>query len=224
MSTALLLLLSGVLIGAGVSLIWRDVHRRQRDAFVLYRDPAVGAETRSDVEITVSHRPASVPLESPKQAAVQIARPRPVTGAPVDATAVQDAFPRPDAARPSATAQQWAALQAVINAAVDQVNSVLGGAGVSIGSPGEPSWSMDRAYGVHRRVLVGGESVAWLRLQCTPDGVLNALVKAHKDELAAVNAQASAPASGLSIGLASHLLSECLKPTAAYAGTPGRHA
>jgi hypothetical protein len=227
MSTTLLLLLSGVLIGAGVSLIWRDVRRRQRDAFVLYRDPAPSAEASPDVEITVSHRPASVPLatvrpvaEAPKPR-VEVVRPRPAPSAAVETRPEQDAFPRADAARPSATAQQWAALQAGLSAAVEQVNSVLAGAGVSIGSPGEPSWSMDRAYGAHRRVLVGGESVAWLRLQCTPDGVLNALVKAHKDELAELNAQASAPASGLSIGRASDLLSECLKPTAAYAVRAG---
>ena len=39
MTTMLLLLLSGVLIGTGVSLVWRDVHNKRRDAFVLSRDP-----------------------------------------------------------------------------------------------------------------------------------------------------------------------------------------
>src|SRR5262245_38637233 len=189
MSTALLLLISALLIAAGVSLIWRDIHKKHRDAFILYRDPAAHPDTPADVEITVSHRPASAPPASAGPASV----PAPAAASP-PAAGEQDAFPRPDASRPSATAQQWATVQPALGAAVEQVNSVLAGAGVSIGPPGEPSWSLDRAYGAHRRVLVGDDSVAWLRLQCTADGVLNALVKAHKDDLAEVNAQASAPA------------------------------
>ena len=38
MTTAILLILSGVLIGTGIGLIWRDVHKKRRDAFVLPRD------------------------------------------------------------------------------------------------------------------------------------------------------------------------------------------
>ena len=44
MTTMLLLLLSGVLIGTGVSLIWRDLHNKRRDAFVLSRDPKADPE------------------------------------------------------------------------------------------------------------------------------------------------------------------------------------
>ena len=62
MTTMLLLLLSGVLIGTGVSLIWRDVHSKRRDAFVLSRDPKADPELEPDVEITVSRPAASVPL------------------------------------------------------------------------------------------------------------------------------------------------------------------
>ena len=54
MTTMLLLLLSGVLIGTGVSLIWRDVHSKRRDAFVLSRDPKADPELEPDVEVTVS--------------------------------------------------------------------------------------------------------------------------------------------------------------------------
>jgi hypothetical protein len=132
-----------------------------------------------------------------------------------------EALPRPDAARPSVTAQQWATLQPAISAAVEQVNTVLAGAGVQVGPAGEPSLSIDRAYGAHRRILTGGESVGWLRLQCTTDGKLHAAAKAHKDELAEINAESSVPALGLSVGRASDLLSECLKPTAAYAVRTG---
>lgn len=224
MTTTLLLLLSCVLIGTGVSLIWRDLHRRQRDAFVLWRDPATEAGAEPEVEITVSRRAASAPL--PTAAPAETRQPAGSLGSKLqplvsDNLDGDDALPRPDAGRPSATAQQWAGLQPVVNAAVEQVNAVLAGAGVSVGAPGEPSWGMSKAYGSHRRVLVGGESLAWLRLELTGDGRLNAAVKAHKDDLAEINAEATGPASGLSTARISDLLSECLKPAASYAMRAG---
>jgi hypothetical protein len=95
---------------------------------------------------------------------------------------------------------------------------VLAGAGVQIGAPGEPSWSlMKRGYGVHRRLLIGGDSVAWLRLELGADGQVQASVKSHKDDLAAINATASAAADGLDVAGASDLLSAALKLAAAYA-------
>jgi hypothetical protein len=97
------------------------------------------------------------------------------------------------------------------------VNAVLAGAGVSLGAPGEPSWSMNRGYGAYRRVLVGGESLAWLRLELDAGGRLQAGVKAHKEDLAAINANSSVAAHGLSTARASDLLSECLKPAASFA-------
>lgn len=226
MSTTLLLLLSGVLIGAGVSLIWRDIHKRQREAFVLYRDSAGGPETPPDVEIVVSRRTSSAPVAARPANASGETQPvlssQPTTRPP--AASVEDPLPRADAGRPAATAQHWAALQSVIKPAVEQVNGVLEGSGVVVGPPGEPSWSMDRAFGAHRRVLIDNESVAWLRLQCTADGALNAVVKAHKDALAEINAEAVAPATQLTVPRISDLLSECLKPAAGYAMRTGGDA
>ena len=46
-------------------------------------------------------------------------------------------------------------------------------------------------------MLLQGESVAWLRLELSPDGRLHASVKAHKDERAEINAAADTPAKGL---------------------------
>jgi hypothetical protein len=97
------------------------------------------------------------------------------------------------------------------------VNAVLAGAGVSLAVPGEPSWSINRGYGAYRRVLVDGESLAWLRLEIDAEGRLHAGVKAHKEDLAAINANSSVAAHGLSTARASDLLSECLKPTASLA-------
>ena len=226
MTTMLLLLLSGALIGTGISLVWRDLHNKRRDAFVLSRDPKADPGSEPDIEITVSRSAASVPISKPapveapalrrslSSQLLRIAR----GGVPAaDEAPKEDALPPPDAARPSATAQQWAALQPVVSTAVEQVNAVLTGAGVAIGTPGEPSWGENKAYGSDRRIVVGGQSLAWLRLECTAGGRLFAAVKAHEDSLAEINSDASAPAAGLSIGRVSDLLSECLKPAAGYA-------
>ncbi len=66
MTTMLLLLLSGALIGTGVSLIWRDLHNKRRDAFVLSRDPEGRSGGRSPMSRLRSRAPAaSVPLSKP---------------------------------------------------------------------------------------------------------------------------------------------------------------
>jgi hypothetical protein len=106
----------------------------------------------------------------------------------------------------------------VLDGAVERVSGVLAGAGVTIGAPGKPAWNlMKSGYGVHRRILIGGDSVAWLRLELGADGQVQASVKAHKDDLAAINASASVAADGLNVARASDLLSECMKLPAAYA-------
>jgi hypothetical protein len=213
MTTTVLLILSGVLIGTGVSLIWRDVHRRRRDAFVLRRDPQSETEPAPDLEITIARRGAAEPRAQLASAGSQLLPPEPDAG--------DDAPPRLGTARSSALAKQWSALQPVIGDAVEQVNAVLAGAGVAVGSTGEASWSLDRGYGAYRRILVAGESLAWLRLELDADGNLQAGVKAHKEDMADINGSSSAPAQGLTTARASDLLSECLKPAAAYAVRAG---
>jgi hypothetical protein len=190
-TTALLLLLSAALIVAGVGLIWRDVYRKGREAFLVRADPT---GVHPQAEVTVARQ------------------------APDPPSAFPAAAPPADAGHPPETAAQWAALQPVIAAAIEQVNAVLAGAGVAVGAPGQPSWSMlGRGYGVYRRILVGGESLAWLRLELGADSQLQASVKAHKEDFAAINASSAVAGHGLNIARASDLLSECLKPAASLA-------
>jgi hypothetical protein len=209
MSTPILLLLSGILIGTGVTLVWRDLTRKKRDAFILRREPEMATEQEPEVEITFATR-APEPPKSNAQPAIQLR-----AGAEK---------------RSSPLAEQWAALQPAIAAAVEQVNRVLAPAGVGIGPPGEPSWSLSRGdYGVYRRVLIGAESKAWLRLELGNERQLHAGLKAHEESLAAINASSSLPASGLTTGKVADLLSEVLKPTASFAviasgGDPKRKA
>jgi hypothetical protein len=221
MTTMLLLLASALLIGTGLGLIWRDVLGKRRDAFVLSRDSSGTAALESDVEIAVSRPPASAPLamarggmHEPQEASLG-GKLRSLAGTGASAEA---GLLRPDAGRPSATALQWATLQPVISTAVEQVNSVLAGAGVAIGTQGEPSLGSNKAYGSERRILVAGKSLALLRLECTPGGRLKASVTADDETLAdQINGDASTLASRADIARVSDLLSECLKPVASYA-------
>ena len=47
MKTTLILIISGILIGAGISIIWRDVRKRRRSPFVSQR----AAQFDADPEI-----------------------------------------------------------------------------------------------------------------------------------------------------------------------------
>lgn len=197
-TTAILLVVSAALIAAGVALIWRDMHPRAREAFRVRGDPTT---PHPEVEVTVADAdPDPDPLP-----------------AFVGGRSRARAPPPPAAGEEPDAAAQWTALQPAIAAAVEQVNTVLAGANVAIGAPGAPSWSMNRGYGVYRRILVGGESLAWLRIELGADGRVHAGVKAHKDDLAVVNANSSVAARSLNIAGASDLLSECLKPAASFA-------
>jgi hypothetical protein len=197
-TTAILLAVSATLIAAGVALIWRDIRPRAREAFRARGDPT---SPHPEVEVTLAH-PDPDPDPLP---------------AFVSGRSRARAEPPPASREEPDAAAQWTALQPTIAAAVDQVNAVLTAANVAIGAPGAPSWSMNRGYGVYRRILVGGESLAWLRIELGADGQLHAGVKAHKDEFAVVNASASVAARSLNVAGASDLLSECLKPAASVA-------
>jgi hypothetical protein len=195
MTTTVLLLLSAALIVAGIALIWRDVQRGHRNAFLVRGDRPALTSADPELEVTVAHRDL----------------------APAMAALPAEEVPPSAPVHTREAARQWAAIEPVLSAAVEQVNAVLAGAGVAVGAGSEPSRSMSRGYGVYRRILLGGESVAWLRLELDADGQLQAMVKAHKDDFAGVNTGSHVATRGLDIARASDLLSECLKPAASLA-------
>jgi hypothetical protein len=109
-------------------------------------------------------------------------------------------------------------LQPVIGSAVEQVNAVLAPAGVAIDTSGEPSWGPDQGYGSDRHILAGGQSLAWLRLECMQGGRLKASVTAHDQSLATeIEADGAVPVAEATIARLSELLSKCMKPVASYA-------
>lgn len=193
MSTTALLLISAGLIAAGLMLVWRDVRKRQRGAFVLQRDKQSAPQALPDVEITIARPGRELPVSTPSTEA---------------ATGFLDS--------PTVT-KRWDLLQPVITAALRQVNLVLAGARVEVGPPGPPSRSINGAFGANCRLLIANENVGSLRLQVTVHDQVHARVKAHGREAAAINASSSAPVQEFTPARASDLLSEVMKPAAAFA-------
>ena len=212
MNTAFLLLLSAALIGAGIGILWRDVHFAGRRAFAPNSD--LDGKTNSNDEGGTSKASAGS-----KDSAGRIhGLGRKPANEPAGAKVKTTDPPGQDTVPPQATAQQWAALQPIIHSAVEQVNSVLAQADLTIGAADAPTLGMGKAYGASRLIEARGKAFAQLRLECTPAGRLKASLTAQDDRLAEeVNGDASTLASDASIGVVSDLLSECLKPATAYA-------
>jgi len=221
MTTTLVLIASGILIGAGITLIWRDVLRNRRKvlAFVLPRDqPPAAHVAGEEVEITIQPTKARKPLAafadlvSLVSATTSSEPPKPDRHEPT--------FDGPSAEREALTAveQQWANLEPVISAGVAQVNTILATAVLTLGAQGKASWSYkNRGYGAYRRLLMGEESLGWTRIELSQDGTLMVDLKAHKDAWASINGRATTPAEGITRTAVSDLLSGCLKAAASRA-------
>ena len=231
MTTALYLVLSGILIGAGISLIWRDVRKKSRGSFTLQRDArSVAAH---EVEVTIARTAEEPVRRAPRRAAAALAPSfaaapgangtQALTSAALTSAALASAAPAHavDPSRQSARLaleRQWSLLQPAIAAAVARTNTLVAAVQLFIGPAGEPAWSYkNRGYGVHRRLLMGGESVAWLRLELLAEGRLRANVKAHRDDGAGFNASAETAVVGVDGERVGALLLECLQPATAFA-------
>ncbi|KAB2919455.1 MAG: hypothetical protein F9K29_05175 [Hyphomicrobiaceae bacterium] len=218
MTTTLMLIASGILIGAGITVFWRDIQRSRRKAFVVPRDAA--AATDAEVEITIARGDDGTARKAARAKApvLSASAPAPLAEAEPDRTAEEEARRARERQRQAAIEERWVDLQPTLAAGVANVNAVLNPGQLAVGSPGDAAWSYkNEGFGHYRRLLVGDVSVAWLRVELCDDDRLHARVKAHKDNLQNINAAADAPAGGLSpVGVAD-LLSVCLKPAAAIA-------
>ncbi|MET0652476.1 MAG: hypothetical protein ABWY63_08150 [Hyphomicrobiaceae bacterium] len=227
MTTTLALIASGILIGAGISVIWRDVMRNRGKtlAFLLQRDLPVADSAREDVEITIAPAKARKPLfayaDLLSLVSGEPSKPEPEKREPTFAAATFDP-PSPEREGLAAVEQQWANLEPVVAAGVAQVNTILSAASLTLGAQGKTSWSYkNRGYGAFRRLLMGEESLGWVRIELVQDGTLLVDIKAHKDAWAAINGKATAPAEGITRTAVSDLLAGCLKPAAARAAQSG---
>ena len=220
MTTALILIASGILIGAGIGVIWRDVQRTRRRAFVLQRE-AQGT-TEPEVEIVISRN--ELETARTQSTARRVAERAAANGRAKEKIAEGDdesdkggaEQAAPDATLP--LEQQWRVLNPILETAIGTVNAVLAPVKLAIGPSGEPSWSYKNAgYGAHRRLMLNDESIGWLRLELTSDSRFTAVLRAHKDEVAEVNGSAETATASLNAAHASDILSRCLEPAARHA-------
>jgi pyruvate/2-oxoglutarate dehydrogenase complex dihydrolipoamide acyltransferase (E2) component len=217
MTTALILIASGILIGAGIGVIWRDVRRSRRRAFVLQRD--VQATVEPEVEIVISRGDTAVTLSQPMARAAPAApAANGQAGEAAVAGSAKELAEQPVPGGSLSLEQQWLVLKPILAVAIGSVNGVLAPVKLSIAASGEPAWSYKKtAYGTPRRVMLGEESLGWLRLELTADGRFLATLKAHKDEQAEINGSAETATATLNPAHAGDVLSRCLEPAARYA-------
>jgi hypothetical protein len=193
MTSALLLILSGVLIGAGLSMVLRDTRRLRRGAFALAREATAPGMERSGERSTAS---ATGHAQQPLPAI-----PDPTKGGNAEESA----------GRPS-LAEQWALLEPSLDAGVTRANALLAPEQVVLGASSAADWSYrQRGYGAYRRLLLGRDSIAWLRLELTAEKRLHASLKAHRDDRADINATAQRTVEGFNPEVATDLLLECLR-------------
>ena len=202
-TSAWLLLLGGILIGAGFTLIVRDRGRtphnlaRRTDGRTSATDDPAGAFARAKAPVVgVAHAEGETARAGPERMGPSLA-------------------------------QQWALLAPLLEAAVADTNALLAPERLALGASRAADWSYrQRGYGAHRRLLLAGDSIAWLRLELTAEGSLQANVKAHDEKRAAINASAERAAAGVTSQQVTELLLACLRPVAgtaaqARAGTDG---
>ena len=107
----------------------------------------------------------------------------------------------------------WPKLSPEISAAVTAINQSNRHLALSIGPPGEPTWSLhNRGFGDYRRVSIGGDSIAWLRLELSSDMRISALLRAHDANHENIN-RTSAVDRPLVASRLTGALAECLTPS-----------
>jgi hypothetical protein len=216
MVRSLILLTSILLIGAGLSLIIRDLRRSRRKTAEPAHQNAADAEAQ--VQILVAPESAlqlsGTSAVGRRADASPAADRRAATSLPAALKSVVDAL---TIEQGNTIEQQWSDIQPMVLAGATKVNAVLSLAGLSLSTPGAPCWSYKKeGYGTYQRLLLGNENLARLRLELSQDGKLHAYVKAQASHDADLNGAASTAVANLTAAAAGDVLSACLKPAAAY--------
>src|SRR6187200_624691 len=118
MTTAISLIVSGALIGAGMSIIWLDARARRRRAFISKRDARASPHPEGEAEITISYDPQPTTAQALPLAATAVSAPAPE----VDEASLPPATARrPEPSRPGVhlpLEQEWSNLQRALAAGV----------------------------------------------------------------------------------------------------------
>jgi hypothetical protein len=244
-------ILSGILIGVGMHMLWRDTSTNRPN--LLQRRGDVPPPIESLADVTITHQPllaagAVAPAASSATSITARATPPPAarsTPAPV-AAGPQRTPPPPFAASPTSalnilgstidrilaenTDEQrtldrsphaqtiWPSLDPRIQNAIVVLLPLLTRAGVGLGAVGDPGWSpKSRGFGTYRRIMIAGESLAWLRTEALDAERLRIAVRAHRGEQALLNTGVELPITGLTPNHLVEALATTLKPAAEYA-------
>jgi hypothetical protein len=221
MVSALLLILSAILIGTGVSLIVRDMRARRRGLGLEQEERPPGRTAGTTVAANSRSHPGSLPRDLAGQAAalpeLSTSLLRAITGEPRTGAGDQDNL---GDGRPS-LAEEWRAVQPMLHSAVERVNVLLAPQQLALGQASAADWNYRRhGYGAYHRVLLRGDSVAWLRLELTNTARLHAALKAHSDDRASINRSAECALADLDAVRAADLLLDCLRSAAGSPALP----
>ena len=213
MTTAIILIVSGILIGAGISIIWRDARARRRRAFVQQarrsRQPPIPRPRPRSPSPTTPSRPGAAAAACrdrralrPPLTSTSRARPRPLPGAPSPRAPVCTS--RSSRSGPTCSRR--------VAAGVDKINAVLAPVRLLRRRAPASRPGATRTGAMAPTVACCWTARAWRGCgsSCRPTARLHASVKAHKDDRAEINAAADAPAKGLNAASASDLLAKCL--------------
>jgi hypothetical protein len=226
--TAPVFIFSGILIGAGIHMLWREFRNYRHNSFTAGSGIPSSKARETEVEVMISRRDgkqlrAPDPLRQEKDTPGSVLRELERTLAQIKADTIE-----PDVIEPTvrlrlpAIERNWSGLQACINEGIGKISRVLAPIGLVIAAAGDPVWRLgNKGFGVYRRLLVAGDSIGWLRIELGADGQLHVAVRAHREHQALLNSSAKASALGMTSARASDLLAECLKPAAMYAAWMG---
>jgi hypothetical protein len=220
----IVLVASAALIAIGVWLLVRDFLKPRAAAKPSQVHTQTLAETLAQADAVPSNPgPHAVPLAQQPQLQPLFAHLADSAGPdtiPVTRPTGASAAPLPDPLQPGrfpAVETHWERLKPEFDMAVAAVNESMAPLAVSIARPGETTWSLhNRGFGDYRRVRVGGESVAWLRLELAANMSISAHLRSHEARHDMLN-RVSTLARPLTASRIAPMLAECLAALATAA-------
>jgi hypothetical protein len=221
--TALVFIFSGILIGAGIHMLWREFRNYRRNSFTTGSGVQSSRARETEVEIMFSRRDENRPLRQENVATGTALHELERALAQIMADTVEtDDIEAMAGIRLPEIERNWSALQDCINDGIGKISTMLAPIGLVIAAAGDPVWRLgNKGFGVYRRLIVAGESIGWLRIELAADNQLHIAVRAHREHQALLNSSAKATALGITSARTIDLLAECLKPAAIYAAWMG---
>ena len=120
--------------------------------------------------------------------------------------------------RDAAIEQRWRQVAPQIELAIVPLNELLTAVQIVVSPHGEQGWSPSNSgFGVYRRLIYKGQSIAWLRTEAQHDGGVIFKVRAQSRDLAMINRSLKSQRWPLTEAMAANDLATVLIPVAEYA-------